>query len=300
MDRRLDELLYALMQNMMIAVSGEKLARDLGVSHSTLVRWIDKLREAGIEIRGELFTGYRLRVTLFELPGSRAAPVVSSVGAVASDMPNANPYVPSPLGGAEGIELAVPRFSQEIHTGEYPQFDGGGEAWCSPTSTSMILAYWNRGPSPADYAYVQSDYPNVVDPWVDFAARATFDYHYQGAGNWPFNTAYAATHAMEGYVARFTSMAQIEDWIAAGVPVVVSYACKNDLTGAPIPSSNGHLAVVVGFDAAGNPVVNDPAAPDDSQVQRTYLRSEFESLWLEHSGGTVYLIYPPGQAVPSL
>src|SRR5438105_10456830 len=60
MDRKLDEVLYALMQNMMIAVSGEKLARDLGVSHSTLVRWIDKLREAGIEIRGELFTGYRL------------------------------------------------------------------------------------------------------------------------------------------------------------------------------------------------------------------------------------------------
>lgn len=60
MDRKLDELLYALMQNMTIAVSGEKLARDLGVSHSTLARWVDKLRGAGIEIRGELFTGYRL------------------------------------------------------------------------------------------------------------------------------------------------------------------------------------------------------------------------------------------------
>ena len=47
MDRKLDELLYALMQNMMIAVSGEKLAQDLGVSHSTLVRWVEKLRAAG-------------------------------------------------------------------------------------------------------------------------------------------------------------------------------------------------------------------------------------------------------------
>src|SRR5215472_13129740 len=60
MDRKLDELLYALMQNMMITVSGEKLAKDLDVSHSTLVRWVDKLRNVGIEIRGELFTGYRL------------------------------------------------------------------------------------------------------------------------------------------------------------------------------------------------------------------------------------------------
>jgi BirA family transcriptional regulator, biotin operon repressor / biotin---[acetyl-CoA-carboxylase] ligase len=60
MDRKLDELLFALMQNMTLAVSGEKLAKDLHVSHSTLARWIEKLREAGIEIRGELFTGYRL------------------------------------------------------------------------------------------------------------------------------------------------------------------------------------------------------------------------------------------------
>ena len=60
MDRKLDELLFALMQNMTIAVSGEKLARDLGVSHSTLSRWIDKLRDAGVDILGELFTGYRL------------------------------------------------------------------------------------------------------------------------------------------------------------------------------------------------------------------------------------------------
>src|SRR6187402_326644 len=60
MERKLDELLFALMQNMTIAVSGEKLARDLDVSHSTLVRWIEKLRGAGVEIRGELFTGYRL------------------------------------------------------------------------------------------------------------------------------------------------------------------------------------------------------------------------------------------------
>ena len=60
MDRKLDELVFALMQNMTIAVSGEKLACDLGISHSMLVRWIDKLRSYGLEIRGELFTGYRL------------------------------------------------------------------------------------------------------------------------------------------------------------------------------------------------------------------------------------------------
>ena len=47
-----------------------------------------------------------------------------------------------------------------------------------------------------------------------------------------------------------------------------------------------------------NPIINDPAAASNENVRVTYLRSEFEPLWLASSGGTVYLIYPPDQAVP--
>jgi len=43
---------------------------------------------------------------------------------------------------------------------------------------------------------------------------------------------------------------------------------------------------------------DDPAAASDGEVQRTYLREEPESLWLEHSGGTVYAIYPAGWTIP--
>jgi hypothetical protein len=75
---------------------------------------------------------------------------------------------------------------------------------------------------------------------------------------------------------------------------------KGDLTGSDIESTNGHLLVLVGFDEEGNPIVNDPASPANATVQRTYPRAEFEPLWLEASGGTVYLIYPPGTVVPSL
>ena len=88
-------------------------------------------------------------------------------------------------------------------------------------------------------------------------------------------------------------MDEIERWVSQGVPVIFSFSWnKGELTGAAIPSSNGHLAVVVGFDLQGNPIVNDPAAATDQEVQRTYLRSELEALWLASSGGTVYLIYP--------
>ena len=60
LDRDLDEVLFFLMQNMTVPVSGEKLARDLGVSHSRVARWIEKLRGEGIDILGEPFNGFRL------------------------------------------------------------------------------------------------------------------------------------------------------------------------------------------------------------------------------------------------
>jgi hypothetical protein len=105
---------------------------------------------------------------------------------------------------------------------------------------------------------------------------------------------------MEAYVSRFTSLAQAEQWIAAGVPVIMSVSwAKGQLTNAPVTSTAGHLIVLVGFDSQGNPIVNDPASPSNESVRRTYLRPELEKLWLRASGGTVYLIYPTGKPVPS-
>jgi hypothetical protein len=167
-------------------------------------------------------------------------------------------------------------------------YPDGGDVWCSPTAVSMVLGY---------YGYM----PGACADRVRDAVVGVYDWIYKGHGNWPFNAAYAGSLGFEAYVARFTSLRQAEEWIAAGAPVIVSFAWgENELAGAAIPSSNGHLAVLVGFDAAGNPIINDPAAPNDDSVQRTYDRSEFESLWLEHSGGAVYLIYPAGRATPAI
>lgn len=187
----------------------------------------------------------------------------------------------------------IPECSQMV----YPD---GGEVWCSPTSTSMVLGYWSGGGE-----------DNVsCETRVRAAVAGTYDWIYDGHGNWPFNTAYAATQVItqdgvtknvEGYVARFTSLDKVEEYVKAGVPVVMSIAWgSGDLTGASIGSTNGHLFVLVGFDASGNPIVNDPASPDNPSVQRTYLRAELEPLWLQASGGTVYLIYPQGTNVPAL
>ena len=69
-------------------------------------------------------------------------------GAVASRLPSSVPAVSAP-GVASGIVLDVPRYSQMVHRGEFSQYGGGGEAWCSPTSTAMVLGYYGRLPSPA-------------------------------------------------------------------------------------------------------------------------------------------------------
>jgi hypothetical protein len=146
----------------------------------------------------------------------------------------------------------------------------------------MVLAYWNHDTGPCE-------------PRVRAAVSGVYDWIYDGHGNWPFNTAYAATQGYEAYVERFASLEQAEGYVAAGVPVVMSVAWgKKDLTGASVSSTNGHLLVLVGFDGSGNPIINDPAAATNEDVQRTYLRSEFEPLWLTSSGGTVYLINPDG------
>jgi hypothetical protein len=225
-------------------------------------------------------SAFKLKLRLFSADGE-ATPVVHAASVAYSTTPTKPSIVSRGNPGAWGKVLSVPTCSQMV----YPD---GGEVWCSPTSTSMVVGYWKNDTGPCE-------------PRVRAAVSGVYDWLYDGHGNWPFNTAYAATHGLEGYVARFTSMDDVEPWIQAGVPVIFSFGWKkSQLTGAPISSSNGHLAVIVGFDKNGNPVVNDPAAASNETVRRTYNRAELESLWLEHSGGTVYLVYPTGHAVPQL
>ncbi|QIK75309.1 hypothetical protein G7071_07570 [Nocardioides piscis] len=95
----------------------------------------------------------------------------------------------------------------------------------------------------------------------------------------------------DAYVTRLTDLRAAEDFIAAGVPLVASIAFgRGQLSGAPISSSAGHLLVVVGFERDGDVIVNDPAAASNSAVRRVYDRDQFEDVWINASGGVVYVI----------
>jgi hypothetical protein len=243
---------------------------------------------------GVTWSGYQVRVSLMRPAGGDATPTVSLVGAVVSA---GEPVCGDPGGAARGLELPVPAYSQQIHRGEYPHLDSGGDSWCSPTSTTMVLGTWGLGPSEEEYAWVDTGY---ADRFVDHAARSVYDHAYGGAGNWSFNTAYAALHGVEAFVTRLRSLAEVEPFIAAGIPLVASVAFeKDELPGAGYRTS-GHLLVVVGFDGAGDVIVNDPAShelPSNDEVRVVYPRAPFEKVWMR-SGGLVYVLHPVDVPLP--
>jgi peptidase C39-like protein len=247
---------------------------------------------------GRSLQNWRLRVTLHRLAGTSTAPAVRSVGAMASRLPDDKKVPVSPLGGAWGRVLPVPTYSQETHIGHYPEWDNGGEAWCSATSTAMVLDYWNAGPTPDETAWVD---PADEDPQVDHAARMVFDYDYDGAGNWPYNTAYAGTRGLDSFVTRLRSLTEAEQFIKAGIPLVASLSFKKgELPGAGY-GTNGHLMVIVGFTIDGDVVVNDPAShliPSNDEVRTVYDREAFENAWIPHSGGIVYVTHPTTVPLP--
>ncbi|WP_026197021.1 C39 family peptidase [Sciscionella marina] len=250
---------------------------------------------------------YQLRVSLYRAADTTAKPSVSLLGAMASAVPPRFEVPPSKPGVARGVELKVPRYSQDVHKGDFPQYDGGGEAWCSPTSTEMVVEYWGHRPSPAEMRWIPRPHP---DPSVDYAARYTYDTAYQGTGNWSFNAAYAGRYGLSAHVTRLRSLDELERYVRAGVPVITSQSfLESELPGAGYGTA-GHLMVVIGFTENGDVIANDPASPNDKAVRHVYPRHAFENIWLRTkrhdadgklasgSGGTAYLYTPKGWSIP--
>jgi Peptidase_C39 like family len=276
---------------------------------------------------GHEASAWQMRVLLLRRAGSGLTPVLHSAGAVASRVPARAAGTPAgvalgsrPLSesGAEsapdsagsapdvapasasrpalalGRVLPVPQFSQRVHRHQNPEWNGGGGTWCSPTSVSMAAAYWGCPPDPADYAWVTND-----DPWVNEAAGRTYDHAFKGCGNWAFNTAYAGRLGLDGFVTRLRSLGEVEQFIAAGIPLVLSVSYRAGQVPGADYDTNGHLLMVAGFTATGDPVVNDPAADDNAAVRKVFGRAELEAAWLNASGGVVYVIRPPHRPLPA-
>jgi Peptidase_C39 like family len=179
------------------------------------------------------------------------------------------PASPAPRPAAPAaLRLAVPFRSQKVDS---PELSG---RLCSPTSLAMLLAYHGVDRPTMDVANLCHDPTHAI------------------YGNWPRNIQAAYSLGVPGYLTRVANWDEVERFIAAGRPLIASIKVPNpgDLAGAPYNTSDGHLLVICGFDAAGDIEVNDPAAADASQGMRTYRRRDVERAWFGGSGGVTYVL----------
>src|SRR5436190_1819891 len=107
-------------------------------------------------------TAYQLAVTLFET--GAASPALHRLSLALS---RAVPDAPGPASAsaAWGRDVPVPARSDMLAHYRGSAYGGGGDVWCSPASTSMILAYWAQVLGRAD-----------LDESVPQAAGATYDW----------------------------------------------------------------------------------------------------------------------------
>jgi Peptidase_C39 like family len=161
--------------------------------------------------------------------------------------------------------LDVPPLSQSV-----PGHPESRRRWCSPTALTMLLRFHG----------VQADIASV--------ARAVFDTSYDGTGNWAFNVAYAGARGLRAVVCYLRGIDHVAAFLEAGLPVAISIAWSGDeLPGAPLAHSDGHLIVVRGFEN-GTVLVNDPA---QRAVATRYDRAALDRVFRNH-GGVAYLVAP--------
>ena len=160
--------------------------------------------------------------------------------------------------------LDVPARSQYVVEGE--------RGWCSPASLAMVNAY------------------HGIDIGVEATARAVLDRAYNGTGNWAFNVAFSGSLGLRAKVLYLRNLDGAQHLIEQGLPVILSYSWSaGELPGAPLPHSDGHLAVLCGFSASGDCMFNDPAA---TGVRAVYPRAAIERIW-QRNDCLAYVISPP-------
>lgn len=146
---------------------------------------------------------------------------------------------------------------------------------CSPTSTTMVLAWAGD---------VMATEHNAMAIWDD--DNGLF-------GNWNRATQYAGSLGFDAWLQRFETMDDVRAMLATGQPVIASIRFKKgEFPSSVLKSTEGHLIVIRGFDADGNLICNDPASRDRGEAV-VYKSDELARAWLLNAGGVGYIIKKP-------
>ena len=216
----------------------------------------------------------RLQVRLTIVGEGAAHPELKFLGISVTDTNNRSSEL-APHREAWGKVIEVPERTQMV----YPN----GKTLCSPTTVSMLLAHW-----------AQKLKRPELDRSVPEIAAGIYDSEWHGAGNWPFNMAYAGSFpGIRAYVARLSDISELETWIVGGFPVGLSV--DYDRLRDKGPGPNGHLVVLVGFTKEGDAIINDPGTTE--HVRKVFARRNLLNAW-SCSRNTVYLVYPENSTLP--
>jgi len=144
---------------------------------------------------------------------------------------------------------------------------------CSPTCCAMALESLGL-----DYATM-------------FVAADCLDCGAEIYGNWPFNVASLWRLGAKARLEYYSNVeAAVGDLIAGDILIASIRFGEDELHGAPIPRSAGHLVLARGIEKGADGkmrvLVNDPAAREAASVPRSYLLEEFEKAWT----GVAYVI----------
>jgi len=216
----------------------------------------------------------RLQVRVSLLTDGALKPALKFLGISLADTKASVPEL-EPNRTAWGRLIPVPERSQM----SYPN----GKVLCSPTTVSMLLAYWAETLKRPD-----------LDRPVPAVADAVYDSQWQGTGNWPFNTAFVGSiEGMRAYITRLSDVSELETWVAHKIPLGLSV--DYDRLRGKGPGPNGHIAACVGFTTEGDPIINDPGTSE--HVRKVFPRKNLIDAW-GCSKNTVYVLYPEGFGTP--
>ncbi len=150
---------------------------------------------------------------------------------------------------------------------QYSLDSGIGGDICSPTSVSMVLRSYNIEVDPLQFA------KDTKCPYWDIF------------GIWPRVVQNAAEYGLDGAVTRYRTWSQAYETLAAGGRVVMS-------VGSPL-YPNGHLMMLAGFDASGNPLMHDPARSNGYSYK--FSKTSLSESWF-NKGGIAYTFFPEDTA----
>ncbi|WP_101651941.1 C39 family peptidase [Brevibacterium ihuae] len=175
--------------------------------------------------------------------------------------------------------------------------DGTGCAGTSGTARSGDRGCPGDDAASSVAGRVEDDGPLTegASPAVRTALRGVWDAAYDGAGNWAFNTAWAAALGFDAFLDTLPDLRAGEELLAAGEPFIASVMFDAEELPEAGYETGGHLLVVSGLTADGDVRVHDPAARTPEDVRRIYPRAAFERAWLSHegSGGLIYRVRWP-------